>query len=244
MIRGKERPLRDSGRPGGGWEIVYTGFILILLTFFIMLASYSTMQKRKILAFVHSFTDAVSLLPGGRNLEPGKWVIPKTPAMVPIADPLADVQAAVEESIRNQMVTGAVAMAPRGDGLAIRMVDTLVFSPGSADITSRAMPLLEAIAKAVAKTDLRVVVEGYTDNAPIHTGRFPSNWELSTARAVNVLRYFIHRDGLDPRHVSAVGYGPYRPIAPNTTAENRARNRRVEIVIQPPANKAAGAVIP
>ena len=240
MIRHRHKPLRRGEPPGGRWEIIYTGFILILLSFFIMLASFSTMEKPKLLAFVHSFTDAVSLMPGGKNLEPGKQVLPESPPMVSVGDPLANVRNVVEESIRNMQVTGAVAMVPRSDGLAIRMVDTVAFSTGSADITSRVKPLLDAIAKAVAKTGLRVVIEGYTDDMPIHTWRFPSNWELSTARATDVLRYFIQHDGLDARQVSAVGYGEYRPIVPNTTAANRARNRRVEIVIRPPAKGAGG----
>ena len=76
-----------------------------------------------------------------------------------------------------------------------------------------------------------ISIEGHTDNLPIHSERYPSNWELSTSRAVNVLRYFIEKGGISQKRISAVGMGEFQPIAENDTPENRAKNRRVEIVL-------------
>ena len=83
----------------------------------------------------------------------------------------------------------------------------------------------------IQKTSNHVRVEGHTDNVPINTKRFPSNWELSTSRAVNVIKYFIRQRKVKPQRLSAVGYGESKPVFSNDTPENRARNRRVEIVI-------------
>jgi chemotaxis protein MotB len=90
--------------------------------------------------------------------------------------------------------------------------------------------LLQKIGAIISKTDYLIRIEGHTDNLPIHTALFPSNWELSTARAVNVLRYFIKEHNIDPRRLAAEGFSEFHPLAANDRPENRAKNRRVEII--------------
>lgn len=116
-------------------------------------------------------------------------------------------------------------------GLVIRVLESTLFELGSADIKPEARQTLDLIATQLVEVPNQIRIEGHTDNLPISTARFPSNWELSTARASSVVRYLITNHGLPPDQVSALGFGEYRPLVPNDTPQNRARNRRVDIVI-------------
>ena len=116
-------------------------------------------------------------------------------------------------------------------GLVISIADTAIFQGGSADMKPEMRKALDTIGAKLEKMHNRVHIEGHSDDIPIHTERFPSNWELSTARATNVLRYLSERSGLPPSRLAASGYGEHYPRVPNTSPENRAKNRRVDIVI-------------
>ncbi|MGC1965323.1 MAG: OmpA family protein [Candidatus Acidiferrales bacterium] len=95
----------------------------------------------------------------------------------------------------------------------------------------QALPTLSAIVKVIGPERMRIRIEGYTDNVPIHSARFDSNWELSTARATEIIKLFITKYAIAPDRLSASGYGEYHPVAPNDTAEGRGTNRRVDLVI-------------
>ena len=121
----------------------------------------------------------------------------------------------------------------RKEGLAIILRTSgkpVMFDSGSAQIRPEFTPILEKIAEELMKIPNDIRIEGHTDNRPIHTPMFPSNWELSAARATSVLRFLVKK-GIDPSRLSAVGYGEFRPVASNDTPEGRAKNRRVEILI-------------
>lgn len=137
----------------------------------------------------------------------------------------------VPDDIRDQV---EVARSAQSVNLIIK--DDLLYPTGSADLSAAGKRILDRIAELLQQDGYPVSVEGYTDNTPIHTARFPSNWELSAARATNVTRYLIAR-GVAPGRLSAVGYGDTRPRAANTTAAGRARNRRVSLVIHLPARR-------
>jgi chemotaxis protein MotB len=112
------------------------------------------------------------------------------------------------------------------------------FESGKADLTNEIIENLEKIYPILKKlsSDYEIIVEGHTDNVPIFTRQFQSNWELSTARATAVVRYLVSK-GIDPRRISAIGYGEYRPVAPNDTPENRQRNRRVVFFVKTSSGK-------
>jgi chemotaxis protein MotB len=113
----------------------------------------------------------------------------------------------------------------------ITLQDAILFHSGIAEINSRAYPTLDGIIANIKDMSHPIRIEGHTDDDPIHTGRYPSNWELSTARAVNVLKYFVDKGKTPPERLSAVGYGESRSVFPNDTPEHKAKNRRVEIVV-------------
>jgi chemotaxis protein MotB len=116
-------------------------------------------------------------------------------------------------------------------GVLITIEDRVLFATGKGEINPEGLPVLDRILQVIAKLPYPIRIEGHTDNVPIHTRRFPSNWELSVARAVNVVKYFVDRGGMEPSRLSAVGYGEIDPLVPNDTPAHRSQNRRVEIVL-------------
>lgn len=116
-------------------------------------------------------------------------------------------------------------------GLVIRISESAFFDPGSADLKTEAKSVLDVIDTLLQEIPNHVRIEGHTDNIPIRTNKFPSNWELSVNRATVCVRYLIERHGFPPVKISALGYGEYRPIADNGNVAGRAKNRRVDIVV-------------
>jgi chemotaxis protein MotB len=216
--------------PGSGWEIIYSGFVLILLSFFIMLSSFSTMEAAKVMQFVKSFVSAVSVLPSGNKFDSGTIALTGKVDMVDIRNELAKIFNNLEELAQQFHLQDEINLAFTGEGLVMRLSEHALFDLGAADISVDALPLLKKIGAVISKTDYLIRIEGHTDNLPIQTALFPSNWELSTARAVNVLRYFIKNNNIDPRRLAAEGFGEFHPLVANDSPENRAKNRRVEII--------------
>jgi len=230
----KDRINQGENSSGGGWEIVYSGFVLILLCFFIMLSSFSAMEEAKIMQFVKSFVNAVSILPGGVKFDSGSTVLPGSADIIDSSDNLAKIYSELEElsdrlSQENDMT---VAYSPKG--LVMRLSDHALFDVAVATLSPQAIPLLNKVGEIIARTSVEVRIEGHTDDLPIKTTQFPSNWELSTARAVNVLRYFIETGGIANQRLSAVGFGEFQPVVPNDSLTHRAQNRRVEIIFLHP----------
>ena len=116
-------------------------------------------------------------------------------------------------------------------GLIVRMNDSILFDEGSAIIKKNASKTLDEVVEVLAQIDNKVLVEGHTDSTPIHTKDYPSNWELSTARATNIIGYILRTGKIPPKRLSAAGYGEYMPIADNTSTGGRLLNRRVDIII-------------
>jgi chemotaxis protein MotB len=119
-------------------------------------------------------------------------------------------------------------------GLIVSLGEVGFFDSGSDGIKPEGRTLLDTLATSLMTLDNQIRVEGHTDDVPIHTGRFPSNWELSTARATSVVSYLVLKFGLSPERLSAAGYAEFRPTASNDTEEGRARNRRVDILVMDP----------
>lgn len=137
----------------------------------------------------------------------------------------------ITEFLREQGAIDKVSMEIGPRGLAISLKDTEFFDSGKAVVRPESMVLLDKIAAVIGQYSNRVRIEGHTDNAPIKTALFPSNWELSTARATNIVHYLVETHSLLPEKLSATGYGEYRPIADNATAKGRQENRRVDVVL-------------
>ncbi|MGD2184598.1 MAG: flagellar motor protein MotB [Desulfobacterales bacterium] len=215
---------------GKGWEIIYTGFILIFLCFFIMLSAFSTIEEAKVMQFVRSFANAVSILPWGTKFDSGQSILRKSSDIIERENDLAKILEELEDLASQNSLEEDISFGFSKEGLVMRLSENALFDLGVAAISRESFPLLAKIGKIIERTTYFMRIEGHTDNLPIHTQSFPSNWELSTARAVNVLRYFIEHHKINPQRLAAVGFGEFQPVVANDTPTNQAKNRRVEII--------------
>ena len=157
-------------------------------------------------------------------------------------DELSRAKGMLEQKLGQEINDKQIKLQMMEKGLVITVVGDLLFDSGKAKIRSEARPLLDKVA-AILKDNMaqfNVGIEGHTDNVPIKSSGWKSNWELSTARALSVLHYLLNEQGISPERLSAIGYGEYRPVASNDTKDGRKQNRRVEIVILPNVTKVKG----
>ena len=231
----KYNPARhDETGARGSWQIVYTSFVLILLSFFILLSSFATMEPAKVMRFTRSFADAVNVLTGGLSFERGQTNLGPSSQMVDKESELADIFQAVGAYTEALELDNDIELEKSTKGIVMTLADKALFNLGDAQITENAILLLDKIGAIISQSGYYVRIEGHTDNLPIMNARFPSNWELSTARAVNVLRYFVEQRRIPAGRLSAVGFGEFQPKYPNDTVANQAKNRRVEIIFNAP----------
>ena len=229
IVRG-DRKIQSEETVSGRWEIIYSGFILILLCFFVMLCAFSNVEASRMEKFVRSFTHSVDVLKGGFGFQTRGDLTDASSGILAdqkMLGPIFEKLVAIEDEFG---LEDDISVSFSGDGLVMRLSDTSLFGLGVAEISPEAKPLLDKIAHVVVEAPNEVRIEGHADNLPIHTPGFPSNWELSTARAVNVLRYLIENGKCDPRKLSAAGFGEFQPIYPNDSPEHRTKNRRVEFI--------------
>jgi len=141
----------------------------------------------------------------------------------------------LEEKLKQEIDDKSVRLEMAEKGLAIIFLTEVLFDSGKSDIKQEAFLSLDKIAGVLKNNveDRNIGIEGHTDNEPIKHSKWKSNWELSTSRATSVLHYLVDTRGINPKRVAAIGYGEYRPVASNDTAEGKRKNRRVEIVILP-----------
>ncbi len=152
-------------------------------------------------------------------------------------DEIARTYEGLLEGLQQEVEAGRVAIRRLQGKLSVQVLDEILFDSGSAQIKPEGQEVLRRVGRVLKQQkDKGIVIEGHTDNVPISGAlaeRFPTNWELSTARATSVVRFLEDEVGIEPERLSAVGYGPYRPVASNDTPEGRARNRRIEIKLVP-----------
>lgn len=232
----------SGGNSGSApWLTTYSDVVTLLLCFFVLLFAFSEVDVQRFRAILAAFQASLGVLDGGRSvmetqpdmsLGSGVWDLRDVQFYRPeLEAQLRALYTEVQEFIRERGLDFAVEVGLTDRGVVLRLAEGVFFDLGKADLRPDARRVLDELAVLVRAVPNPVRVEGHTDNLPIRTERFPSNWELSTARATNVVRYLIEEHGLDPRRLSAAGYGEYRPVAPNDSDANRARNRRVDIVL-------------
>jgi chemotaxis protein MotB len=143
----------------------------------------------------------------------------------------------LQKKLEKEIQEGKVQLTEMKNRLTMTMVDKIIFPSGSTEISKEGKLVLDKVVSILKDIkDKRIQVEGHTDNVPIVSGlkkRYPTNWELSTARATEVVRYLQEQGGLDPKQLSATGYSEYQPVAPNDTDDGKHKNRRIEIVLLP-----------
>ncbi len=237
----RRRKKEDEHENLERWLITYADLITLLLAFFIMMYTFSKQDAQKHQEVAERlktiFKGGSSVLKegraGGRNL-----INPSLAA--------AGTGRQIEAELENQIAAMAgandeghkISVFRDGRGIVIRIMDRAFFDEGKAELKETAKSALRKIATILEKSNNHVMIEGHTDNVPINTAEFRSNWELSTRRATEVVRHLIEKYGFEPSRISASGYAEYRPVAANDTVQNRALNRRIEIILLDPPKPA------
>jgi chemotaxis protein MotB len=228
----KQRPKKvEEGAPE--WMMTFGDLMSQLLTFFILLISFSIFDDVKYNTMKGSLEYSFGVLKGWEQPKMDRVLKPPERPSSDDSQRLGGIGYRLKEYMNNQRISGAVKvnMTPAGLAVVLRSAgEPAMFDSAEADIKSGFMHILDRISEELIGIPNSIRIEGHTDSLPISTERYPSNWELSSARAGSVLRYFEEK-GVDRLRLSAAGYGEFRPIASNDTIENRSKNRRVKILI-------------
>ena len=220
------------------WLVSYADFMTLLFAFFTTLYAISTVDQQKLGPLASSLQAAFDVAPAGApTIVPPATLVP--PAVVPApAAPRPDLDAVrkeLEAALAEAIAAGRVEIIQDARGLVLSLPDDAMFETGRADVPAPARDVIGRMAETLRPLAHEVRIEGHTDDVPIRTTRYASNWELSTARASAVVAFLIQHAGIAPARLSAAGYGEFHPRAANDTAANRTRNRRVDIVVLMPA---------
>jgi chemotaxis protein MotB len=214
------------------WLLTYCDLITLLLAFFVVMYSMSQIDAKK---FGSLSVHLRSILTGQLGILKEAPSIAGKSEMGNIAEPqpidLQIVEGEILKTAEEKDFKKQIALAMDERGLVVHIMDTALFEVGKAYLTPDAQSMLEHLAPELRRLPNPLRIEGHTDNVPIQTPLFPSNWELSVARSTSVVRYLVEKHGISPLRVAAIGYGEYRPIAPNDSPANKAKNRRIDIVI-------------
>jgi chemotaxis protein MotB len=245
------RERRKSHISRDRWMISYADFITLLFAVFVVLYAASKADEKKQTAVSEAIDSAFRSLglfsdaarqpssaadAGGAdkplipmNIVMGEDVL----APAKVKQDLEHIRRELEQTLSNQVAQHTVSIQMGRDGLVISLREAGFFASGSATPKPESLPTLRQIAASLGKTGYDLRIEGHTDNVPIHNDEFDSNWELSSARATRIARLFLDLRAITPERLSAAGYAEFHPVASNDTADGRAKNRRVDLVVLP-----------
>jgi len=212
-----------------GWIVTFSDMMSLLLTFFILLVSMANLDKHKFEQAAGSLQGAfgVMLSSSGSEVAPTRIV-----DVAPVDDDLVQrLYQRIQSTMHRLRIDKNIKLVKDRGAVILRINEAILFASGESKVRPAAYPILEQVAQLVKPLPLNLRIEGHTDARPIR-GRETTNWDLSTQRAVSVLRALAQRSNFPLDRMAAVGYGAERPIAPNDTPENRAKNRRVEFVLE------------
>lgn len=233
----RKKKNQSEGLRGDEWMATFSDTVTLLLTFFILLYSFSSVDAQKFKQIASAFQSVLSGQGSNQmfdmDLKEGSApVTGETPKPEPAnGNDAGDIYSKVKEFIEKNNLQASVEIKEDSRGVIIQLRDNILFESGKADIKDDSKPILEKINSLIAAFPNNIIVEGHTDNVPINNERYATNWELSTARATAVLRYFVETKGQAPTKFTAAGYGEYKPVAPNDSDANKSMNRRVNILI-------------
>ncbi|MBW2663934.1 MAG: flagellar motor protein MotB [Deltaproteobacteria bacterium] len=227
MNNKREAPKEKEGK----WLTTFNDMVTLLLTFLVLVLSLSEMDKSKLTAASHAIRTVFNM-PSLKKEDVSIF----TPFVIPIRN-----KAMIFENKKRKLAEriNKALGGPEGimdarvvkEGISVTIGEKLLFKTGMAEIEKRNNPALKGLCPILKKTVCQIRIEGHTDDVPISNRRFPSNWELSVARAVNVVKYFISEGGIFQERLSAAGYADSRPLFPNVSDHNRNINRRVEVIL-------------
>jgi len=227
LIRADDCP---EGLPG--WLATFGDLMSLLLTFFVLLLSFSTMSVTDFQHAMGALQGSLGMLSGEPQLSlPIRQSMPKSEGNLQQAEVITKAAQELETAIEQAGLQSDVQIEEATTGLIIRVADKLFFETADSELKSSATNFLDKLGAVLSPLPNKINVQGHTDNRPINTERYASNWELSGMRALQVAQYFIETTKISPERMSFTGYSEYRPLVPNNSPERWAQNRRVEIHI-------------
>jgi chemotaxis protein MotB len=219
------------------WLLTYSDLITLLMIFFVIMYAMSNVDIAKYQQMAQSFGVAMG---GGKSvIQVGTSVSDSSGALSPGASSgakkeqqkLSNLKKVLDKYLNKNGLSGSVATEISERGLEVNLTDTILFDSGKAEIKTKAIPKLVEIGRILNSLGNTIRIEGHTDNVPISNSKYPSNWDLSVARATTVTKLFISMVKVAPQKLSIVGNGEFRPRVANDTEAHRAQNRRVNIII-------------
>lgn len=204
------------------WVVSYADFVTMLLALFMVMYAVNGANTKELSKVIQKTFGIEQKIANPQELDETKETLPQQ------IDKSEELYKNLSEKFSSDT---SLSVVKESRGVIIRINDTMLFDEGSAIIKSDAKSTLEKITSELKDIDNPIIIEGHTDTTPIKNDKFPSNWELSTARATNIIQYLIENKIISPARLSAVGYGEYMPIDVNTTSSGRAKNRRVDIIV-------------
>ncbi len=236
----RRRPQEQESGGTVDYMTTYGDMMTLLLCFFVLLFAFSEIDAKKFQVIMESFQGSTGVMRGGETLNDTELInnaaLKETiTSNVREFTQLKALKESFEDHLKENNLESQIMVELNRRGLLLRFDDNVLFDSGRAELKLQAKKTLTFIADLLKQnqfSDKFIRVEGHTDSDPIkNSRRFPTNWELSTIRAVNVARFFIEETDMTPENMSVSGYSQYHPVAPNDTTENKAKNRRVDIVI-------------
>ena len=235
------RISKENSDGGPKWLTTFNDLITLLMVFFVLIFTMGSMDTVKLKKFQYALQSGLGILGEGSMVsiavndsrtdqDMADLLVQAEGEVEPVVDEQEDA-VPIDEALKAFTAEPGINVRYSNQGVHITFEDFLLFDFGQADINLGGLAFLDKMGDLIQKIPYPVRVEGHTDNVPIHTARYPSNWELSIARAVSVVKYFAESGKINPQRLSAVGYGATRPLVPNDSRDNRTRNRRVEIVL-------------
>lgn len=228
------------------WLISYADFVTLLFAFFVVMYSISSVNEGKYKTFSDSLSNAFNNQSGAASVTPAinqqeqmlKALVDRRTARLgeqqrKIQEQMKALEGSVNQVMLPMINHGLVSVSQNKRGVVIDISASSLFKTGDATLQPEMLNVLRQVAAVLSREDQPIEVEGHTDDVPIKTAQFPSNWELSSARASSVVRMLID-SGVQPKRLAVVGLAENQPLAPNNSSENRAKNRRVTITILSP----------
>lgn len=246
MLKNKRRRSDDSSDNHERWLVSYADFITLLFAFFVVMYAVSSVNEGKYRVLSSSLVNAFKSnqspsSPPSSEFSPLQNQHPNQGDPIKLTENMSVHKAKKQEKMKGMaknilnaleplVKDGQVRVTQNALGISVEINASVLFSPGQARLAESSSLTLQAIANQIKGHEHEIRVEGHTDNLPIHTENYPSNWELSSARASSVIRLFVE-NGVEPHRLTAIGHGENKPIEGNETLEGRKRNRRVTIMI-------------
>lgn len=230
----RKKDKQDDGLDAKGWESIYCSLALILVALFAMLVSYSTLEGDRTTNFMRGFGTTATVAGSSKMYDTASsGLLMKGGKDAVVSSSLASLRKFYKEA----GLAKSIHIERTDMGFMATFGSNILFPSGAAELSKNAYPYIDKMIEIAQQKPYSVKVEGHTDNVPINTSEFPSNWELSTARAINVLRYFLEKGNISSDRLSAVGFSQYHPIATNESVEGRRTNRRVNFYFNLEENK-------